>query len=233
MNSVGEDFSWNMFKVSVADCQRLGRALLDLNDLKILRLHRSKIEYLHCQALMQNLIKNRTIVELDLSHCEIGDQGTLCVAKVLRSHPTLKILNLTNNNIREIGAEGLGFAMVQTGCADLEYLCLRLNPIGSEGAMCILRALVRCTIPAALSLSGCLLDEDIAPNIALMLKMNDTLKNLEISNNWIGQEGGEVKCRVLQIFFIMNTILELDSSRCRIKLSIGQYVMLPTILFEE
>ncbi|XP_018564123.1 T-complex-associated testis-expressed protein 1 [Anoplophora glabripennis] len=204
VNSAGEEFNLNMFKVSVADCQRLGRALLDLNYLTILRIHRSKIEYLHCQALMQNLIKNHTIVELDLSHCEIGDQGALCVANVLQCHPSLKILNLTDNNIREIGAEGLGFAMVQPGCADLEYLSLRLNPLGSEGVMCILRALVRCTIPTALSMSGSLFEGDTAENIALMLKMNDTLKRLELSSNWIGEEGGEALLQGLEV----NTTLE-------------------------
>lgn len=192
MNSVSEDFSWDMFKISVADCQRLGRALLDLNDLRILRIHRSKIEYPHCQVLMQNLIKNRTLVELDLSHCEIGDQGALCVAKVLRGHPTLKILNLANNNIRQIGAEGLGFILIQVGCANLDFLSLRLNPLGPEGVMCILRALVRCNIPKGLSLSGCLFEEDSIANIVLMLKMNDSLKKLDITNNWVGEEGGEV-----------------------------------------
>lgn len=192
MNSVGEEFNWNMFKISVADCQRLGKALLDLNDLKILRIHRSKMEYLHCQALMQNLIKNCTIVELDLSHCEIGDQGALCVAKVLRSHPTLKILNLSNNNIKEVGAQGLAFTLIQPDCADLDFLNLRLNPLGSDGVMCILRALVRCTKPRELCLSGCLFEEDTVNNIALMLKMNDTLKKLDIKNNWLGEEGGKV-----------------------------------------
>nr|CAH7727254.1 unnamed protein product [Callosobruchus chinensis] len=52
-NEVGEDFNWDMFKVSVTDCVRLGKAVLELKQIKILRVHRSNIEYKHCQALMQ------------------------------------------------------------------------------------------------------------------------------------------------------------------------------------
>ncbi|KAJ8921731.1 hypothetical protein NQ315_010641 [Exocentrus adspersus] len=192
VNSVGEGFSWNMFQMSVLDCQRLGKAILDLTNLEILRIHRSRLEYKHCQALIQNLIKNNTIVELDLSHCDIGDQGALCVAKFIQKCITLKILNLSNNLIRNTGAEGIGYIMTRPKRANLEVLNLRLNPLGTDGVMNILRALVRCDIPKELSLSGCQFKEDTIPKVALMLKMNESLKKLDISNNWIGKDGGEL-----------------------------------------
>nr|XP_023029466.1 T-complex-associated testis-expressed protein 1-like [Leptinotarsa decemlineata] len=204
MNNVTEDYKWNMFEVTVKDCQTLGKALLELRNLRILRIHRSKVEYKHCQALMQNLIKNRSIVELDLSNCQIGDKGALCVAKFLQVHPFIKILNLSNNLIGKIGAEGLGYTLLLSSCAPLVHLNLRLNPLETEGAMGIMRALVRCSIPRELSMSGCHFQEDTLIKVGQMLKLNESLKKLDISNNWFGEEGGEYLVQAMRI----NTTLE-------------------------
>lgn len=106
MNHVSDSFNWNMFKLSVGDCRNLGRAVLYLNDLKILKLHRSMLENGHVQALAQGLIKNKTLKELDLSHCKIEDHGALCVAKLISEHPTIEILNLCDNKIGGVGGEG-------------------------------------------------------------------------------------------------------------------------------
>ncbi|KAJ8932297.1 hypothetical protein NQ314_014790 [Rhamnusium bicolor] len=198
MNDVFDDFSWNMFKLSVADCRNLGIAILELKQIKILRIHRSKLEYKHCQALMQSLVLNRTLVELDLSNCQIGDLGALCVAKVLEGHPTLKKLNLSNNYIGQIGSEGIGFSMLEHNCAQLEVLNMRLNPLKKDGAMGIMRALVRCSIPEELSMSGCLFDEDTPIKVCQMIKVNGSLKKLDVSGNWFGEDGGEALVEALE-----------------------------------
>ncbi|CAH1173486.1 unnamed protein product [Phaedon cochleariae] len=190
MNDVSEKFDWNMFKVTVLDCQRLGKALLELKNLEILRIHRSRLGNEHCQALMQNLIKNKSLLELDLSNCEIGDQGALCVAKFLAGHPSLKILNLANNRIGKIGAEGLGFTLLLPSCAQIHTLVLKLNPLGKDGAMGIMRGIVRCSIPLELSMAGCDLEGDTPVKIGQMIRINDTLEKLDLSNNWFGADGG-------------------------------------------
>ncbi|CAG9830543.1 unnamed protein product [Diabrotica balteata] len=209
MNDVKEDFNWNMFKITILDCQRLGKAILDLKNLKILRIHRSNIEDRHCQALMQNLIKNKTIVELDLSNCKIGDQGALCIAKFLMNHQLLRKLVLTNNLIGQIGAEGIGFALCQNSCPPLETLILTLNPLKHEGVMGILRALVRCAVPKELSLSTCQFGCETPDKLSKMLKWNDTLKVLDVSSNWFGKEGGEMLIEYLE----HNTTLEWMDTR--------------------
>ncbi|KAJ8962336.1 hypothetical protein NQ318_018318 [Aromia moschata] len=192
MNDVGMDFNWNMFKISVEDCQKLGKAVRELPNLSTLRIHKSILEYKHCQALMKELIVNQTLVELDLSNCQIGDDGALCVAKVLGVHPTLKVLNLSNNLIGQIGAESLGYTLLLEGCAQLDVLNLRLNPLGSEGALGIMRALVRCDIPKEVSMSGVQFDDDTPMKIGKMIKINRGLKKLDLSSNWFGDEGGMV-----------------------------------------
>lgn len=62
MHKLGENFNWEMLKVSVDDCKRLGIAILQLKFITKLRIHRSKIGDLHVQALLQQLVKNTTIL---------------------------------------------------------------------------------------------------------------------------------------------------------------------------
>lgn len=191
-NKVGDDFNWNMFTVSVLDYKRLGEAILKLHCIRILRLHRNNVGDRHIQVLMHSLIKNTTLIELDLSHCCIGDQGALCIAKVMTIHPTLEILKLADNQIKTIGGQGIGFALLEESCCPLIHLDLRLNPLQHDGTMGILRALVRGDKPKELNLSGCFF-EDITPiRIGQMLNINTSLEVLNVSSNWFGEEGGEV-----------------------------------------
>jgi Ran GTPase-activating protein (RanGAP) involved in mRNA processing and transport len=201
MNNVSDKFNWDMFKVSVGDCQRLGKALHHLKALRVLKIHRSKLEDQHIRVLMQGFIKNETVEELDLSHCHIGDQGALCIAKILCVHPKLRILNLCNNKIERLGCEGLGFALLESGCS-LEKLNLKLNPLGEGGAMGIMRALVRGTKLVELSMAACEYDDDAPIRTGQMLILNTSLKKLDVSNNWFDEDGGQVS--YMKRFFFIN-----------------------------
>ncbi|CAG9769592.1 unnamed protein product [Ceutorhynchus assimilis] len=198
MKNVGVDFEWNMFKVSPADCQKLGKAFQDHQNLRIIRIHRSKLEFRHCQALIQGLVGHHTVQVLDLSHCKIGDTGALCCAYLLKTGTNLKTLNLSNNDIGKIGSEGIGFAMLQGNCEMLHELNLRCNPLGTEGVMGIMRAVVRCAIPKILCIAACSFEDETAVKICQMLKLNDTLKELDISANWIGDDIGDMLVESLE-----------------------------------
>lgn len=191
MNNVTDTFNKNMFNVSVLDCQRLGKALNYLKELKILKIHRSKLEDSHIQALMKYFIKNKTVEELDLSHCCIKDQGALCIAKVLIIHPTLTSINLCNNQIRTLGCEGIGFALLNKTCK-LEQLNLKFNPLREGGAMGLFRALVRKTKLTHLSLAACQFEDNAPIRTGQMLLLNKSLKWLDVSNNWFDEDGGQV-----------------------------------------
>lgn len=107
MKNVDADkFDFRLFQMSRDDCRNLGRGVLLLKNITVLRLHRSQLKDEQVQALMQGLIKNKTLQELDLSHCVIGDHGALCIARVLTQHPTLTKLILCDNQIKTQGAEG-------------------------------------------------------------------------------------------------------------------------------
>lgn len=92
--------------MSPEDLENLGKGLLYLKHLKILRIRKSSVGCDHIRQLVKSLISNKTIVELDLSNCIIGDDGAICLAKLMMVHPALTILRLTNNKIQGRGSEG-------------------------------------------------------------------------------------------------------------------------------
>jgi Leucine Rich repeat len=192
MNKVADTFAWNMFKLTVDDCQHLGQAVLYLEKLTVLKIHRSQIGDLHAQALMQGLINNKTLMELNLGHCQIDDHGALCIAKVMTVHPTLQKLILTDNRIGGVGGEGLGFALLHETCCPLVRLDLRLNNLGHTGTMGILRALVRGDRPRELNLAACGFEDETSIRVGQMINLNKSLQKLDVSNNWFGEAGGEV-----------------------------------------
>lgn len=110
-------------------------------------------------------------------------------------HTTLEKLHLTNNFIGSLGGQGIGFALTQETCCPLEMLDLRLNPLGHEGTMGILRAIVRHnTINLKeLSLAACLFEDETALRAAQMIGLNQSIERLNISNNWFTKEAYDVR----------------------------------------
>lgn len=216
MKKVETDFSWNIFKLSVVDCRRLGKAVLPLKLMKIFRLHRSSVDDERVRALSQNLIKHKTLTELDLSHCLIGDQGALCIAKLLLTQQTLRRIILANNKIAVTGAIGIGFALLQDECCPLIHLDLRLNPLGHDGVMGIFRALVRGDKPEELNLASCLFEDETALRLCQVLRLNSTLKLLDVSCNWFGENARAVSVNICYICNIL--IIKIHSMKSNIKL---------------
>lgn len=58
--------------------------------------------------------------------------------------------------------------------------------------MGIMRALVRSNKPEELVFAGCLFTDETAIRVGQMLKVNLSLKILDVSSNWFGDEGGQV-----------------------------------------
>lgn len=103
VSNVGIDYDPRMFKVAVEDCERLGTALNFLRQLKYFKLCRSYVGDAHIKAFVRPLLNNLSLLELDLSYCQIEDLGAKCIGKMINVLNQLRILNLKCN---KIGAEG-------------------------------------------------------------------------------------------------------------------------------
>ena len=79
------------------------------------------------------------IVDLSLTHNNIGDEGATHLATALRDNPPLLALNLSYNNIGNNGAASLADAL--TVNSTLTALNLGYNRIGNEGVLRLNRAL--------------------------------------------------------------------------------------------
>ncbi|XP_069684796.1 dynein regulatory complex subunit 5-like isoform X1 [Periplaneta americana] len=186
----GMNFDWLLFKLSTMDCTNIGLGLDAANRLKVFRIHRSNLDNEKVSVLLRHMIENASITRLDFSHCQISDNGALAIGKLVSVHPTLKEVVLRNNAIGPIGSNGLAYALQQQG-SPLDLLDLRLNHIGDTGVIDLCAALAKSRYPRELILAGCGLTEKAAIRLGQMLQQNSTLQALDVSNNHLGEIGGE------------------------------------------
>jgi Ran GTPase-activating protein (RanGAP) involved in mRNA processing and transport len=106
--------------------------------------------------LADSLRANTHLQSLSVSACHLGDDGVLALCAILQSGsgPPLKVLQLSSNNIGNIGAVALAAALAQH--ATLEELDLSWNVIADDGGVAL--AHVFPTLPRlrVLDLSGTL-----------------------------------------------------------------------------
>ena len=89
VKNIDLNFKWDMFKVSLDDIRHLGDAIRYLKLLKVFKLRNSNINDDHIRILAPSIISHGLIEELDFSHCIIGDNGALCIAKIMMTLTTL------------------------------------------------------------------------------------------------------------------------------------------------
>ena len=193
----GMNFEWNMFHFTKKDCQRLCEAVKDCHSLKVLHVHRSKLNDEKVRVLVTHLMDHPNIEEIDFSHNTIGDRGAKVICKLITSHDRIKKLNLCNNVIRVVGGQALAHALVKTNV--LKTLNLRLNRIGDEGGLNLCKALTRNSSLEELNIAANEMGEVTAVALAQVLLNNTTLVRIDFSCNNIGM--------VSLIFFIYLLII--------------------------
>jgi Ran GTPase-activating protein (RanGAP) involved in mRNA processing and transport len=113
------------------------------------------------------LLKNHQLKKLLIYFCGIGSEGTIEIARALKSNHALVLLDLGNNNIGPQGAISIADAL--RGNSTLESLYLYDNQIGDKGAQ----------------------------EIADSLKINSTLQRIFLHRNGIGEFGAEMLAEAL------------------------------------
>lgn len=71
----GMNFDWNMFEFTKKDCQILSKCVQQCKTLRVLHLHRSKVDDLRIRMLTRDgLLDHPTLVELNLENNQISDR---------------------------------------------------------------------------------------------------------------------------------------------------------------
>ena len=124
---------------------------------------------------------------LEMSHNNIGSEGTKCLAMGILECPILSVLTLDKN---EIGPDGIvELAEGLNCCADLQVLSLSHNNVGSEGAAALAQGLKSCNQLQTLMLRNCNLSLDGIVTLAESFVCWRKLSTLNLSDNGIILDG--------------------------------------------
>ena len=142
------------------------------------------------QTIFDALKQNKTLKELDVSHCDIAltDTGVASLADALHTNNTLERLDISSNQIRKEGASYL--ARVLNGTNVLIHLWLSNNPIGDKGLQTIFDALKQNKTLKELSVTNCDMTDTGVASLADALHTNNTLESLYINGNEAITENG-------------------------------------------
>ncbi|XP_055492251.1 dynein regulatory complex subunit 5 [Leucoraja erinacea] len=199
----GMNFQWNIFQFTYQDCFSLAKAIHACKSLRVLRLPRNRIDDDRVRVLIKYMLNHPSLVELDLSHNLIGDNGAKALAKLLLKSK-LEVVNLCDNRIGPFGAKAISYKVRRY--STLRSINIRLNKITDEGGEALARALVKSSVED-INLGSNELSTHVAVIISEVLMRNQTLKSINMSCNNIGPEGGK---QLLEGMSKNKTLLECD-----------------------
>lgn len=210
VKNIGMDFTFKCFRIHPKDVERLGMGLAKSKNLIVLKISCSDIDDSKLVVILKGLEECPQFRELELAHCKISDAGAKALGHFISIKTSLKHLKLQNNFIRTEGARGLAHALTLEE-TKLETLDVKFNLIGEEGGQYFATALAKSMHPQHLILSGCGLGKISGRDITQMLVVNDYLLTLDISNNDLGNEVGEIMAKALERNY---SILKVDVRNC-------------------
>ncbi|XP_076875831.1 NACHT, LRR and PYD domains-containing protein 3-like isoform X2 [Brachyhypopomus gauderio] len=151
-------------------CKSLTLVLQTENPLKQLEINNNDLKDSGVEQLCAGLKSLNCKLEiLRLSGCGLSEEACKSLTSVLQRENSLKELEINNNNIKDSGVERL--------CSGLK---------SSNSKLEILR------------LSGCGLTEESCKSLTSVLQRENSLKELEINNNYLKDSGDEQLCAGLK-----------------------------------
>ncbi|CAH0592527.1 unnamed protein product [Chrysodeixis includens] len=199
INDLKDNYQTRFFEFSIGDCESLCRGLEDLRHLRVFRINRSNLDCSKVKLILQNLVKKESIEELDFNHCKIGDYGMKALGGFIFIHKNVKIVRIANNRFKEVGVQGIAYALQMKPAAPIELLDFSLNPMSLECATMFAAAFVRCKEkPQTLIVNSCGFRGASAEKMAGLLSLNRGLTRLDIAANDLSGEAENTLIRALQ-----------------------------------
>ena len=180
----------------------LSRALNAVLSLKTLNMKFSKFTLQSMRAFASMLQQNQSLINVDISLCNIDSDSACCLVKALYSNTALTVLDMSKNSVGERGA--LAIAEMLKYNTTLTVLDMSKNSVGEKGALAMAEMLKYNTTLTVLDMSNNSVGEKGALAMAEMLKCNTTLTVLDMSKNSVGERGGLAMAEMLK----HNTTLE-------------------------
>ena len=153
------------------------------------------------------LCNNRTICTLDISNNNISDLGAQEIARALHENTTLQTLNISYNIIQSDGVKAITGVFYENRA--LQSLDISNNNIHVEGAKVIAEALYENRTLQKLNFSNNNILDDGAIAISECIKKNSTLQELVISGNNVSVEGA---IKIAEAVKINTTLQNVDIS---------------------
>ncbi|XP_037092586.1 dynein regulatory complex subunit 5-like [Pollicipes pollicipes] len=205
------EFAWNLFQITEKDCEDLGKALKEKPELTVFRLRRSLLDDPRALTLLYALDGHKNLKVLDLSHNKIKDLGAKAIAKLIKSLSALEEFNIMNNSIGVDGTECLAYSIASH--QTLKFLNISMNKLSDAGGVLLCRAFSQNTVLQTAIMSMCSFGLEAAKALGEMLTFNSTLLSLHLSNNELGEAGGEALLTGLEQ---NSVILTLDVRMCQL-----------------
>ena len=159
------------------------QALKEISSLRLLHLNNNSMTQDIVEDLADVIRNNSNLMYLSLRNNKLGAADDILQA--LKEKSNLRVLNLNNNNMTEKVAESL--ADVVKNNSQLEELYLSDNDL-KLSATKILNALKQNSSLRLLHLNDNLMTQDVAKDLADVIKNNPNLEHLSIRNNKLGLE---------------------------------------------
>ncbi|XP_063059423.1 NACHT, LRR and PYD domains-containing protein 12-like isoform X2 [Engraulis encrasicolus] len=165
--------------------------------LETLRLSGCQLTGKSCEVVANALQSANTLLEMDLSKNALGDSGVEFISKGLSSpHCKLQTLRLSGCQLTDKSCEFVANALQSAN--PLLEMDLSKNALGDSGVEFICKGLSspHCKLQT-LRLSGCQLTDKSCEFVANALQSANTLLEMDLSNNALGDSGVEFICKGL------------------------------------